>query len=139
MLGLLAGDAPVSEAACARAGDVMHVLLAIEDEPQLAEKVILGVEAVSLAGGEAAVEARARIGVRWVGRPARDEKGAWSVEVFKPSAPAVKLTFLAFPALSAFLIKVVELWTDLQFIKFSLVAKHTCASHTLLEPSFGQS
>jgi hypothetical protein len=81
LLGLVVGDAPVPEAACAQAGAVLHILLPTGDDPQLAEKVLLGVEAVSLAGGEAAVEARARIGIRWVGGPRRDEKGASPVKV----------------------------------------------------------
>lgn len=75
LLGVASVNRPVCKIACTRAGDILHALLPINGEPQLAEKVLLGIEAVSLAGGEAAVEARARIGVRWVGGPERDEKG----------------------------------------------------------------
>jgi hypothetical protein len=52
------------EAQCARAGS-------------LVEKVLLGVEAISLTGGEGSVESRAKMGVFWAGKKEKDEKGTF--------------------------------------------------------------
>lgn len=64
------------EAQCARAGQALQVLMG-SSEPSLVEKVLLGVEAISLTGGEGSVESRAKMGVFWAGKKEKDEKGTF--------------------------------------------------------------
>lgn len=64
------------EGQCARAGQALQVLMG-SSEPSLVEKVLLGVEAISLTGGEGSIESRARTGVFWAGKKQKDEKGTF--------------------------------------------------------------
>lgn len=91
LLGFASSPSTAAEtaAACARAGQVLHALVPTADEPQLAEKVLLGVEAVGLAGGEREIDARARAGVWWVGGGRQDGEGASRRQLFLTDSTCV--------------------------------------------------
>ncbi|CDZ96857.1 Uncharacterized conserved protein [Phaffia rhodozyma] len=82
-----------------RASKVMGLVIGREEEG-VWQKVLLGAEASSL-GSERDIRQRAIVGIGWVGGESKNSD-----------------------ALEKFMSKVLELWTDVQFIKYSLVKKH---------------
>ncbi|KAL7409460.1 telomere length regulation protein-domain-containing protein [Mrakia frigida] len=112
LVGIDAKERGEREGELRRAGEVMELLLGRKEE-SLWEKVLLGGEMGGAAGGEE--EERAKIGVWWVGGSGKGSGKGRDSE-----------------ALEKLMQKTLALWSDLQFIKFSLVSKHVYILSLLL-------
>lgn len=116
---LLAGCQPGQER---RVGRLMDELVGREDQTVL-QLVLLGGDGRMLEGSVDASIARARVAVAWIGGNYRDQDGESRPALHDGVAQAHRV-----PDLSSFLTRVVDLWADVQFVKYSLVSRHVCES-----------